>query len=236
MHLQGLLRSFLPHPSPVTFTEKLRSGLAGGVAILVLAVVLRYVLPHDAPLPMLASMAASAVLLFAVPHSPLAQPWNLVGGHVVSAIVGWTCGLVVSDPVIAAGLAVGISIFLMSVSNCLHPPGAATALTLVLNATQFHGMAWTAVAWIVLANITVFLLLGLLLNNVLPHRRYPSPPARPQLAPGAGPVVGLEPPDLAWALGQMDGLIDIDLADLGAIYEKALHHARQRGAGASKGA
>jgi len=76
------------------------------------------------------SMAASAVLLYAVPRSQLAQPWNLVGGHLFSAICGWLSMAYISDPLLAAGVAVGAAIFLMYVLNCLHSPGAATPLRL----------------------------------------------------------------------------------------------------------
>lgn len=225
MQLSAFLRGFLPHPNQVSIGEKFRSGLAGGAAIVVAASVLRY-LPHDSlPLPLLASMAAAAVLLFAAPHSPMAHPWNLVGGNLISAIIGWTCGLVIENPILAAGIAVGGAIFAMSLLNCLHPPGAATALVLVLGAAQFHSMPWSWVAWIVVVNVGCFLFLALLFNNVMPKRHYP------MLAPTAkahtDSTVGLAQGDLEWALRQMDGLIDIDIGDLVEIYDKALEHARR---------
>src|SRR5690625_7242859 len=77
---------------------------------------------------MLASMGATAVLLFAVPHGALSQPWAVVGGHVVSAIVGVTCQLLIPNLFWAAALSVGVAVAAMYYLRCIHPPGGATAL------------------------------------------------------------------------------------------------------------
>jgi CBS domain-containing membrane protein len=87
----------------------------------------------DPRLPMLiAPVGASAVLLFAVPASPLAQPWPIIGGNVLSAIIGTVVGMLIQNQVLAAGVAVALAIAAMSVARCLHPPGGAAALTAVL--------------------------------------------------------------------------------------------------------
>lgn len=227
MRLASFFKSFAPQKSAASLAEKVRSGIAGGVAIMLLAWVL-YVAPqHDYPLLLLASMAASAVLLFAAPHSPFAQPWNLVGGHLFSALAGWACSLLIPDQVLAAGMAVGTAIFLMHYLNCLHPPGAATALTLVLAAGQFHEMGWQWVAVIIIANTLISLVLALVFNNILPGRSYPSRPIAP--APtNPEPRVIPEPVDIQWALVQMDSVIDVSAADLLLIYDKAQAHAQTR--------
>lgn len=81
MNMKNFIRSFQRHVAPVSIAEKIRSVLAAGVAILLLGLALKF-LPHfNYPMLMLGSMAASAVLLFAAPHSPMAQPWPLFGGH-----------------------------------------------------------------------------------------------------------------------------------------------------------
>lgn len=129
----------------------------------------------------------------------MSQPWNLVVGHSVSAVIGWSCGLLINDPVIAAGLAVGGAILAMSMLNCVHPPGAATALVLILSSAQFHSMEWSWVVWIVGVNVGLFLVLALLLNNLLPHRRYPMP--APHLRSHSGPFVDLTAEDFAWVPG-----------------------------------
>jgi CBS-domain-containing membrane protein len=227
MNIGTFLKSSQPHASPIPFAEKVRSGLAGGVAILLLAWTLHYFPQHTYPLLMLGSMAASAVLLFAAPHSPFAQPWNLVGGHSVSAIAGWMCCLFITEPAIAAGVAVGVAIFLMYVLRCLHPPGAATALTLVLSSTQFSAMSWQWVGEIVIVNAGLMLLFALLINNVLPGRKYPvafNLSAQSKIKPSVIP----QQMDIEWALTQMDSVIDVSLEDLTEIYTIAQNRATDR--------
>ena len=206
------------------------NGLIGGIAILLLGLALKYLPQTNYPLVMLGSIAASAVLLFAAPHSPMAQPWRLVGGHLISALAGWLCSQFISDPLLAAGCAVGLAIFLMHYLNCLHPPGASTALTLVLFSAQFHPMGLPWVVCIVLANIGISLVLALLINNLLPGRQYPMRHTpQPILQTDTLPKhVQLERADIAWALTQMDGVIDVSEEDLVEIYEVAVQHARNR--------
>lgn len=230
MNFKTCCRAFAPHPLRATFTEKLRSGTAGGLAILLLAWTL-HLLPHPQfPLLLLGSMAASAVLLYAVPHSPLSQPWNLVGGHLFSAICGWLGMTYIGDPFLAAGVAVGGAIFLMYVLNCLHPPGAATALTLVLGASQFQqmGLPWTAA--IVTANAATMLILALLINNALPRRQYPQMPStHAAAAPTTTPLFIIpEQEDLEWVLEHEDSALDISIDDLTEVYWLAQKRAQAR--------
>lgn len=220
------LRSFLPHGSHTPITEKLRSGLAGGSAILLLTLALHYLPQSSYPPLLLASMAASAVLLYAAPHSPFSQPWNLIGGHFISALTGWICVLLIPDPTIAAGVAVGSAIFMMYVLNCLHPPGAATALTLVLSAAQFQQMGWPWVAMIVIDNAGISLLLALIINNLLPGRHYPASNV-PHL-PKTALTIEPEQTDFEWALTEMGSVIDVSLDDLIRIYALAQEHAQSR--------
>lgn len=227
MTILTFLSSFKPTTVSTPLAEKVRGSLTGGIAILWLALALHALPHHGYPLIMLGSMAASAVLLFAAPHSPFAHPWNLVGGHLFSALAGWLCLSYIPDPVVAAGVAVGTAIFLMYLTHCLHPPGAATALTLVLSGHQFHSMGWQWVAMIVIANTLISLFLAVLFNNLLPGRSYPvqvtTLPA-PKLEPSVIP----EQADIEWALQQMDSVIDVSAADLAIIYDKAQAHAQSR--------
>ncbi|VEA74072.1 HPP family [Serratia rubidaea] len=79
-----------------------------------------------------APMGASAVLLFAVPASPLAQPWSIVGGNLVAALIGVSCGKLIGDPGLACGVAACLAIGVMFKLRCLHPPSGAVALTAIL--------------------------------------------------------------------------------------------------------
>ncbi|MFZ2163621.1 MAG: HPP family protein [Sideroxyarcus sp.] len=230
MDIKSFLLSFKPHKSLTTPAEKLRSGLAGGIAILLLTLTLHYLPQAGFPLFIVSSMASSAALLYATPHSPLAQPWNFAGGHLVSALAGLACSALIPEPALAAGAAVGSAILLMQYLNCLHPPSAATALIMVLGSSQFHDMSWLLAFAIMAANVGISLLLALAINNLLPGRRYPmhalynQPPAQP--AP-------FEQTDIEWALQQMNSEIDVSKEDLVEIYRLALQQARTRTANVS---
>jgi CBS domain-containing membrane protein len=111
---------------------------------------------HGVGLPFLvAPMGASAVLLFAMPLNPLAQPWSIIGGNTISAAIGITVAHHVPDPMIAAGLAVALAIAAMSLAGCLHPPGGGIALVMVLGGPH------------VIAPGYMFVLVPVALNSVL---------------------------------------------------------------------
>ncbi|MBI4809368.1 MAG: HPP family protein [Nitrosomonadales bacterium] len=228
MDSRSFFASFKPHPLQTSTAEKLRSGIAGGLAILLLTLALQYLPQTGLPLLIVASMAASATLLYATPHSPLSQPWNLVGGHIVSALAGLACSALIPEPALAAGAAVGLAILLMQFLNCLHPPSAATALMMVLGSSQFHVMQWQWALLIVAINAGISLLLALAINNLLPGRRYPMHALPVQAPPKPAPFIALEERDLKWALERMDSAIDVSEEDLAEIYKLALQSAQAR--------
>lgn len=228
MSLPELFASFKPGFDPVPFGEKIRSGFAAFTGILLLGFAIRH-LPGEAGfhLAIFASMAAAAVLLYAAPHSPMAQPWPLVGGNLVSGLIGWTCSLYIADPVFAAACAVGSAVLVMYLMQCLHPPGGATAMIMVLGAEQFHQHGWQWAASTVLANTLLSLLLALAINKLLPGRHYPLPHAARQAAARRGEIGSA---DIEWALTRMDGVIDVSEDDLLEIYRLAAGRARGRAA------
>lgn len=123
---------------------------------------------------MIGSFGASAVLLYGAPRSPLAQPRNLVGGHVLSALVGVLCWQLFHDiPGLAQALAVASAIALMHLTRTLHPPGGATALIATLGTPEIERLGF----WYVLMPATLgpllLLVVALLVNNLPRTRRYP---------------------------------------------------------------
>ncbi len=90
----------------------------------------------------IAPMGASSVLLFAVPASPLAQPWNMVVGNTIAGLVGVTCAIFISNPTEAFSVAVALSIFLMMSTDSLHPPSGAVAITAVLGGASIHQLGY----------------------------------------------------------------------------------------------
>ena len=120
------------------------------------------------------SFGASAVLIYGIPKSQFAQPRNLVVGHTLSAVVGVTCALVLSEfPAIAASLAVSLALVAMHLTNTLHPPGGATALIAVIGSEHLHQMHFWFVLSPIFTGALIMLVVALLVNNLSPHRRYP---------------------------------------------------------------
>ena len=120
------------------------------------------------------SFGASAVLIYAVVDSPLAQPRNLIGGHIISAFIGVTCYMLFSTQLwLAASLAVATSIAAMQTTRTLHPPGGATALIAVIGGQKIHSLGYMYVIFPTGAGAVVLLAIALLVNNVPKGRRYP---------------------------------------------------------------
>lgn len=224
MNIIALLYAFKPEPDFVTLTEKIKSGLASAAGIFLLGFALQHLPQLHYPTIMLASMAASAVLLYAAHHSPMAQPWPLIGGHFVSAICGWWIAQLIGDPVMAAAVAVGLAIFVMSLCNCLHPPGAATALIMVLNYTNYHQFGGNWITHVVILNAIMSLIAALIVNNLIPGRCYPVRKTHPKTPLN----LKISREDVEFALTQMDSVLDVSEDDLLALYEIASQHAHNQ--------
>ena len=157
-----------------THTEKWLSTAGGLAGILGVALISQSQLGLVGSVSIIASMGSSAVLLFAVPHGPLSQPWSVFGGHLVSAIVGVTCVKLIPFPVLAAAVAVALAIGAMHYLRCIHPPGGATALGAVLGGDVVHQLGYQFVFTPVMLNATTILLVALLFNAPFAWRRYPA--------------------------------------------------------------
>jgi CBS-domain-containing membrane protein len=142
-------------------------------------------------------------------------------------VAGLLCALFIPDPLLASSLAVGSAIALMYLADCLHPPGAATALMLVLSHTQVLETGWQWTLWMVVANAVGSLLLAILINNLIPGRHYPAVHISPP-QPSLKTQIALASDDIEWALAQMDSALDISTEDLQDIYTLAIQHAELR--------
>lgn len=127
------------------------------------------------PVWLVAPLGASAVLVYGVPASPLAQPWSVIGGNTLSALVGITMLHLVPSPLPAAALAVGVAIAAMIALRCLHPPGGAAALLTVMVGAQ----DWSFALFPVLANSLLLVTVGVAYNRATgrsyPHVAHPPP-------------------------------------------------------------
>ncbi|MBL8330283.1 MAG: HPP family protein [Rubrivivax sp.] len=178
----------------------------------------------------IAPMGASAVLLFAMPASPLAQPWSIVGGNTVSALVGVSCAMLLGHTGLAAGAAGALAIAVMFALRCLHPPGGAVAVTAVLGGAAVTHLGYDFALWPVAAN-SGLMLLAAVLFNALAGRRYPHQPA-PQPHHTRDPLpshrLGFTHEDLTQALASQGELMDISPEDLEDILARAHQLAARR--------
>jgi len=123
---------------------------------------------------LIGSFGASSVLIYGIINSPLAQPRNLIGGHVICALVGVTCHKLVPDLLwLSAALSVAWSIVLMQITKTLHPPGGATALIANIGSPKIQALGYFYVISPVLTGVLILFLVALVFNNVTPHRKYP---------------------------------------------------------------
>jgi CBS domain-containing membrane protein len=206
--------------------EKLIAAVGGLISLLAVLWISGRLLDYHGASMVVASIGATVVLLFAVPHSALSQPWSVLGGHLTAALIGVTCAQFIAVPLIAAAVAVGLAILAMYYLRCLHPPGGATALIAVLGGESVQQLGYGFVLTPVLANVLVVLAVAVLFNLPFQWRRYPAGLARPSLsareAPGEKTMIAHS--DLVYALSQLDTFIDVTEQDLIRIYTLAVHH------------
>jgi CBS domain-containing membrane protein len=216
-------RLFQPILAGATLRERLLACLGALVSIALTGMICGYFFGQGSHLPLIvAPMGASAVLLFAVPASPLAQPWSIIGGNTISALMGVIAASFVHEPILAIGIGVSLAIGAMSFARCLHPPGGAAALTAVLGgpAVASWGLLFPFVP--VALNSCILVALGFLFHR-LARRKYPhvAPLAAVNMHQTQDPPpaarVGFREEDLDAALAAFDETFDIDRSDLSRL-------------------
>ncbi|HHQ4472477.1 HPP family protein [Aeromonas sp. S41-2] len=221
-------RDFFPVSTNTSIKESCYGALGAFVGLLGTALLCRWGLGLEVHW-LIAPMGASAVLLFAAPASPLAQPWSIVVGNGVSALMGVLSASLVADPALAAALAVMLAIAAMFLTRSLHPPGGAVALTAVIGGEEIRQLGVGYVLLPVLLNSLLLLLLALCYNRLL-GRRYPNSgqaqPNRHQTAdPQPSERVATQAADIDFALEKHGELLDISRQDLQALLQEAQLHA-----------
>lgn len=198
--------------------ERLRSCTGALVGIATVGVTMRLLPGVPGLMPLLvAPMGASAVLLFAVPASPLAQPWSIIGGNLVAATVGVACAQWIADPITAAAVAIACAIGGMFALRCVHPPSGAVALTAVVGGPAIHSLGFSFVLEPI-ALQSAILLSAALAYHALTGHRYPHGGARAEAKPLAG---GAAPARGGFTRGDLDAVLkrrgewlDVDPDDL----------------------
>ncbi|MET0375102.1 MAG: HPP family protein [Rhizorhabdus sp.] len=212
-------------PADKAVRDRLVSGLGALVGIVATGLLIRSLAGAGAHMPLLiAPIGAAAVLLFAVPASPMAQPWAVFGGNIVSAIVGVSVARLGADPMVASGLAVGGAIVAMALLRCLHPPGGAVALTAVLGGPVIHAMGYGFVAAPVGVGTVLLLVMAWGFHRFSGHS-YPHV-AKPLAEPASTTDFSRE--DLIRAIADYPDMLDVDVADLEELLHAAEHNAAVR--------
>ncbi|KNE29703.1 HPP family protein [Achromobacter spanius] len=211
------LSAFAPAPVGANGREKILGVLGSLLGLFCTEWVGRHALGAASPW-FIAPMGASAVLLFAAPASPLAQPWSIVAGNVVSALIGVFCAQMIPLPGLAAAVAVALAIGAMFSLRCLHPPGGAVALTAVLGGPSVASLGYGFALWPVGLNSLILLCIAVAFNGAL-KRNYPrrhADPAQGHHTRDAAPStrLGFSRADLDDALAQRGELLDISKEDL----------------------
>lgn len=211
-------------PARLTVDARERWRVAAGAALgILLTALLGHLFPSHATgsIWLVAPIGASAVLVFGLPASPLAQPWAVVGGNTVSALVGIVCVLAFGSSPWVAALAVGLGIAAMFALRCLHPPGGASALLVVL--TGVHDPSFALMP--VLANSLLLVAVGIAFNNAT-GRRYPhgqrSVATETKLAPAFSEA------DLDAVLARHNQVLDVSRDELQSLLSQTEIEAYQR--------
>jgi len=230
--LKSLLLSLVPARSNTSQRERLRASFGALLGLLLTAVVAHAML-GDQAIWMVAPIGASAVLLFCLPASPLAQPWSIIGGNVVSALMGALCVKLFGDGTLAIGLATPMAIAAMFALRCLHPPGGAAALMVVIGGPKIHAMGFGFGLGPVLIDCVVIVVAAIVYNNLTgrryPHKQllaHPNPHATRDQVPTVR--LGFQPEDLDAVLRQYNQVLDISRDDLEELFLKTEMRAYQR--------
>jgi CBS domain-containing membrane protein len=226
------LHNLLPAKPTVSLNEQVRAS-TGALLGLALTAGLCLLWLGSAAVWLIAPMGASSVLLFCLPGSPLAQPWAVIGGNTVSALVGVACYQLFGDVWVAAPLAGSVAIATMFALRCLHPPGGAVALTAVLAAPAVHAMGYQFALVPVALNSSLMVAAAVAFHR-LTGKRYPHPQRsaldNPHLTgdPVPSARLGFQREDLDAVLAHYGEVLDVSRDDLENIILATEAHAYSR--------
>lgn len=209
--------------------EKLAAAGGTFLSLVVIWAVTALIMGPDFNVWVVSSTGASAVLVFSVPHGPMSQPWPVIGGQLLSSLIGVTCFYLLPDHAISWAFGVLLALLAMHYCRCMHPPGAATVLTFTLGGAEIHDLGYQFLLTPVALNVFLIVLLAWLLSLPFDWRRYPQALGK-RSAPPANSA--LAPEDLHHALSKLDSYVDIDFDELLRILQLAGEHANDRLPGA----
>lgn len=206
--------------------EKFISGIGAMLSILLCQIITQQYFTPQVSLLLIASMGATATLVYALPHGALSQPWNVFGGHFISAIIGIICYQNIPDSLWASSIAVGGAVFAMYWLRCLHPPGGATALFCTQGGESVYNLGFHFLYQPLLLNVLVLIGVGILFNAFFSWRRYPAHLNFRHLSSNQS-FNHLSHEDFSAALLKVDSFVDISTEELAVIFDQALAHANE---------
>jgi len=228
---QKLLHFLGIDTSHVTLAEKIIASIGGFAGIFFISLISFHFVGATGAAFIIPSMGASAVLVFAVPHGKLSQPWSLFGGHLASAAIGVACYQFIPHQFLAAGLAVGLAIGLMHFLKCIHPPGGATALAAVIGGPGIQDLGFYYIINPTLLNVIIIFTTAVLFSRLFPWRHYPANAMRftkTKKDKDPDEKNKLHKKHIEQALSDMNLIVDITTDDLQQLFERTLayseHH------------
>ena len=222
------LNTLKPNFKVLPLKDRLVCGIGALIGLVISSMISWYVL-GDFNAWYIAPMGASSVLLFAVPASPLAQPWNMVVGNTIAGIIGVTCAMYIPNLTEAFSVAVALAIFLMMTTDSLHPPSGAVAITAVLGGESVHHLGYYFIFYPVLLNSVLLLVVAIIFNRLL-GKQYPQVAQLNTRSKDPTPTqkVTIQPQDIQDVLEHQTELLDISEYDLQKIILEAQEIANAR--------
>jgi len=227
---------FSPILAGATLADRLIACMGALAGIACTALICKLVLGNSSSFPLIvAPIGASAVLLFAIPASPLAHPWSIIGGNTISALVGVVVAHLVKDQILAIGFGVSLAILAMSFTRSLHPPGGAAALTSIIGGPAVTNLGYLFPFVPVALNCILLVVIGFVFHK-MSGRAYPhtqQAPQSPRLTTDLRPELraGFKNEDIERALGTLHETFDISTDDLDKLLREVEYQAALRSHG-----
>lgn len=228
----NLAKRYLVADTPALhFRERVKSALGAALGVLVVFLTTYLLVSHE--YVMLAAVGATAIILFSMPHSPMAQPWSVMGGYVLALLVAWSVLHLELNPIAGTTLAIALVVLLSMTFKCVHPPAGAVAI-FVYSQGPYGLSGLFGIAPGILMSALMVLFAALALNNILLGRKYPQ--CQPELPVNQHKTKDLLPiaragvmhEDLAYALESHGTFVDIQESELVDLYDTAINHAFAR--------
>ena len=229
--MRAWIKAFTPLSLNIPAKQWLRAAAGAFLGVLLCVFCTHYLFGTDIAFSLVPPLGASAVLLFITSATPLAHPWSMLAGNLISASIGVIAALYINDPVVRSAIVVCSAITCMLSLRCLHPPSCAIALAVTLDPT-LHALGF-AVLIPVASQSLILLCLAMIFNN-LTGTPYPRPIAPPQesVRDTADPVpsarTSFNEEDLDKALEEFGTYVDVRREDLEELLRLTESHTFKR--------